>query len=179
MTTELAQSGEIAARDNSFGLREARKRLPELSADVASGKRLSVEFTRRDKPTAVLVGHERFSPLLEALDQKAGSAESRTRSALAWLVAELWLGSAAPHLRRPQLTELQRLGPDVLFRLLGLTPDAATVEVLINIGLTPTDAERMLKRRSLALAIKDAERLGLYDASESMTSAVLETSLDN
>jgi hypothetical protein len=93
---------------------------------------------------------------------------------LAWLITDNWLGSAPAHLREPQTAELERLPVESLIAIFAANPNQPSrrSDILRKAGVDPKIVERLKKRRKVALAIREAEEEGLYEAAEHATSEV-------
>jgi hypothetical protein len=101
------------------------------------------------------------------------------KSRLAFIVVENLLGDAPRHIRSPQIEELTSASKDDLLQLArveklpldrraedGLRKSLDNVKVL----------DRLLKRHQIASAIASAQKEGLYEAADDLTSRVdLET----
>jgi hypothetical protein len=118
---------------------------------------------------AVLTSYSRFEPFLK------GDYKSR----LAFMVVENLLGGAPRHIRTPQIDELTRSTKDdllLLARIEKLPLDRRTESELRKSLSDMRILDRLLKRHQIASAIASAQKEGLYEATEGLTSRVdLET----
>lgn len=147
---------------------EARKELPELTHRIERDPAVVVQVDRRTNPTALLVSHARFAPLVDALTRDAEDVHGQ----LLWLVIERWLGAAQPKLCLPQRRELENLKTAQLIELLTANPSKPEVSKLVDQGIDESILQRLRRRRKIARTLADAESRGLYDAVEHADSAV-------
>lgn len=152
----------------------ARERLPALTENLTTGKQEAVALCKRDEPAALLVSHSRFAFLVDTLRTRGVAYDRRRIRQLAWLITDNWLGSAPAHLRDPQTAELEQLPVDSLIAIFAANPNQPSrrSELLRKARVDPKIIERLKKRRKVALAIREAEEEGLYEAAEHATSEV-------
>ncbi|MFO8070629.1 MAG: hypothetical protein R6V85_02030 [Polyangia bacterium] len=147
-----------------LNIRDARAKLSKLVNDMESSQ-LTVTLGRRNSPTAVLTSYSRFEPVL------SGDYKSR----LAFIVVENLLDGAPRHIRNPQIEELAHASKDDLLLLarveelpLGQRSERELRKKLSDSRLL----DRLLKRHQIARAIASAQKEGLYEAAEDLTSRV-------
>ena len=147
-----------------LNIREARTKLSQLVSDMDSSQSV-VTLGRRNVRSAVLASFARFEPVL------SGDYKSR----LAFFIVENLLGGAPLHIRRPQVDELQNASKDDLLLLarvedlpLGQRSERELRKKLSDAKLL----DRLLKRHKIASAIASAQKEGLYEAAEDLTSRV-------
>jgi len=137
-------------------------------SDMESSQK-AVTLGRRNSPTAVLTSYSRFEPVLN------GDYKSR----LAFIVVENLLGDAPRHIRSPQIEELTLASKDDLLLLARMEklPLDRRVERDLRKNLGDRQVlDRLLKRHQIARVIASAQKEGLYEAAEDLTSRVdLET----
>lgn len=147
-----------------LNLREARANLSQLLSEMEISQS-AVTLGRRNVRIAVLASFARFEPLLN------GGYKSR----LAFVIVENLLGGAPQHLRRPQIEELQGASKDdllLLARVEKLPPDKYAEGVIKKHLSDQRLWNRLLKRHKIASAIASAQKEGLYETAEDLTSRV-------
>jgi len=151
-----------------LNIRDARAKLSKLVSDMESSQK-AVTLGRRNSPTAVLTSYSRFEPVLN------GDYKSR----LAFIVVENLLGDAPRHIRSPQIEELTLASKDDLLLLARMEklPLDRRVESDLRKNLGDQRVlDRLLKRHQIACAIASAQKEGLYETAEDLTSRIdLET----
>lgn len=147
-----------------LNIRDARAKLSKLVSDMESSQK-TVTLGRRNSPMAVLTSYSRFEPVLN------GDYKSR----LAFIIVENLLGDAPRHIRNPQIEELTSASKDDLLQLarveklpLDRRTEGALRKSLDNIKVL----DRLLKRHQIASAIASAQKEGLYEAAEDLTSRI-------
>ena len=159
-----AKEGKNRTTVAHLNIRDARARLSGLVNDMENSQSV---FTvgPRNMPTAMLTSYSRFKPFL--------SGDYKTR--LAFMIVENLLEGAPKHIRNPQLEELTHLSKDdllLLTRVEKLPLDASTEGMLKEHLSDLRILDRLLKRHQIAAAIASAQKEGLYEAAEDMTSRV-------
>ena len=160
-TMSTAGEGVAVVRLN---IRDARARLSRLVNEMESSSSIFA-LGRRKVPTTLLVPYDRYNPIL--------SRNYKLR--LAFTIVENLLGDAPLHIRNPQLTELSQLDKDDLLLLAGIEklPLGKAQEKALRESLgEPKALDRLIKRHQIALAIASAQKEGLYESAEHLTSSV-------
>ena len=150
-----------------LNIREARKNLSQIVSSVAAESSRGVVIGRRGEPTAAIVSYKMIAELLKPGDKKRK---------LAVLVVEELLGDAPLHLKMPAVEELSRLPISDLNRLWKierLPLDEAEFASLQAKLAHPEALARLVRRFSLATAIRKAREAGLYDMAEDATSRLI------
>ncbi|MDD5307035.1 MAG: hypothetical protein PHU25_06910 [Deltaproteobacteria bacterium] len=169
MKKNTAQEGNMSTIEDGvavvhLNIRDARARLSSLVNGMENSSSI-FSLGRRKVPTTLLVPYDRYNPIF--------SRDYKLR--LAFMIVENLLGDAPLHIRNPQLAELTQLDKDDLLLLAGIEklPLGKAQEKELRESLTESKVlDRLIKRHQIAGAIASAQKEGLYEAAEHLTSSI-------
>jgi hypothetical protein len=147
-----------------YNISEFRKNATEIIRSIANcGK--GVVVTNRKNPQVVVLPSK-----YDAIANK----DVNYSQWLALMFTERFLPDAPPHLKEPQLLELERLPLKKLSALLEVEhlPVNKKLRPRIEKAVGKVILERLEKRHKIADAIQEAETSGLYEAVEHQTGEI-------
>ncbi len=161
-TMNSVNDRQATAIPEKISMSQARSELPKLVQSLSETPSKVFEVDKHGMPQALLLSFETYNPIIQAL--KSGDLVP----ILATLILNRWLDmeTTPAHIYKPQLDELKTMGQAQLLTLLQEEP-CDSISKIENIDtLNHSLVERLIKRCKVAHTVAEAQKSGLYEASE-------------